>query len=111
MCRLDGDQLVLDAMDCWTDHQQFETFLQRREAALIAVDFPFGQPRRLLEVLGWPTIWEEYVTLVGGLSRRQFVGVLEEYCRRQPPGDKHHLRATDRRWREESDDGAWRAGG
>jgi hypothetical protein len=60
------------------------------------MDFPFGQPRKFIENAGWPRTWEGYISYVAGMSKSEFVNVLETYCRRREKGDKHHLRSTDK---------------
>jgi hypothetical protein len=60
-------------------------------------DFPFGQPRRLIENLGWPPDWQSYVDRAADLDGvAAFADLLAGYRAVRPPGDKQHLRATDR---------------
>lgn len=62
----------------------------------MAVDFPLGQPRRLVEALGWPLRWKAYVEQVAGMSKQEFCDLIKQYRDGQPAGDKHHLRQTDK---------------
>ena len=95
VCTLHNDQLVIDELRAWTNFDQFESFLSETESSLTGIDLPLGQPRRLVQALGWPTVWEEYVKLVGAMSKQDFVATIKSYCNQQPAGDKHHLRQTD----------------
>jgi hypothetical protein len=60
------------------------------------MDFPFGQPRKLIENIGWPNTWEGAIRLISGMSKNEFIYALESYCQKREKGDKHHLRLTDR---------------
>jgi hypothetical protein len=74
---------------------EFEELLRRKGKWIAGLDFPFGQSRKLVTDLGWPTAWEDYVSLVGNMSRQQFVDVLEAYKAPREKGDKEHKRITD----------------
>ena len=95
VCTLDNYQLVIDELRAWANFDQFESFLSETESSITGIDLPLGQPRRLVQALGWPTVWEEYMKLVGAMSKQDFVATIKSYCDQQPPGDKHHLRQTD----------------
>ena len=95
VCTLDNHQLVIDELRAWANFDQFESFLSETESSITGIDLPFGQPRRLVQALGWPTVWEEYVKLVGEMTKPEFVEMITSYCDQQPAGDKHHLRRTD----------------
>ncbi len=74
---------------------EFEAFLNSVGPWLAALDFPFGQPGKLISRLGWPETWEGYVQLVATVGKQSFEHTLTQYCASRPPGDKHHLRVTD----------------
>lgn len=93
--QLNGDVLTMQTCLLLTSLEQFEDFLAQDGPWLAALDFPFGQPRRLLLQLGWPETWENYVRLIAGMGKRAFEQVLANYCEGRPMGDKLHLRATD----------------
>lgn len=95
-CTLDGDRLWLDAFAAFHEFELFENFLDRDGPWIAGIDFPFGQPARLVRGLGWPHRWADYVALVAGLQMEAFESLLGDYRQRRPPGDKHHLRDTDR---------------
>ncbi len=89
------NRLTVEEVWAWERFEPFEQFLSDGRPALCGVDFPFGQPRRLIEALGWPDSWHAYVHLLQGLGKTEFVEVIRGYCRQQPAGHKHHLRRTD----------------
>ncbi len=74
---------------------EFEELLEHKGKWIAGIDFPFGQSRKFVTGLGWPAAWEDYVSLVGNMSRQQFVDVLEAYKAPREKGDKEHRRATD----------------
>jgi len=59
------------------------------------MDFPFGQPRRLIEAIAWPQSWAGYVSHIRSLGRAGFRALLDEYRAARPKGDKEHRRVTD----------------
>lgn len=93
--RFDGSTLALEELRHLHDFQTFEALLATPGPWTAGIDFPFGQPRRLVENLGWPETWEGYVGEVARLDRTQFRNLLEDYKRDRKPGDKHHKRACD----------------
>jgi hypothetical protein len=95
-CRLVEADLLLVSLGSFTSFAEFEEFLRTPGSWVAGMDFPFGQPRKLIENLVWPDTWEALIHHVGGLSRNEFVQVLESYCQTREKGDKHHLRSTDK---------------
>ena len=93
--RLDGDVLAFEELLYLNNFDSFEDLLATPGPWVAGMDFPFGQPRRLVENIGWPLSWAGYVREVAGLDRRGFRQALEDYKRDRPPGDKHHKRACD----------------
>jgi hypothetical protein len=73
----------------------FENFLGSPGPWIAAMDFPFGQPKKLRVNLGWPERWDAIARLVGKLSAAEFEAILTEYREPREPGDKDHLRHTD----------------
>ena len=94
-CELDGNRLVVDYLQRLESLGAFDAFLDSPGPWIVGIDFPFGQPRRLVENLHWPGSWAEYVAQAAGLSRQGFRGVLEDYKRHRPKGDREHLRLVD----------------
>jgi len=74
----------------------FEDFLRSDGPWLAALDFPFGQPRQLITNLGWPAAWADYMQLIAAMSKPEFEQTLTDYRESRLPGDKLHLRDTDR---------------
>ncbi len=95
-CRLSRSSLYIQEIQLWTQFEEFEAFLRNHDPSVTAVDFPLGQPRRLIEALRWPTSWQSYVELVGAMTKTEFVKLITDYCHGQPTGDKHHFRRTDK---------------
>lgn len=93
--RFDGDVLRFEQLLRWDSFAQFEAALAAPGRWVAGLDFPFGQSRRLVENIGWPTHWAGYVRKVASLERREFRAALEEYKRDRPAGDKHHKRVCD----------------
>ncbi len=93
---LEGDRLTIERIDSWDSFAPFEAYLTQAGPWRAAVDFPIGQPRRLVRALGWPESWDEYAQLVGQMSKTEFIELIDEYRSKQPPGDKHHMRVTDK---------------
>ncbi len=78
-----------------TSFEAFEDFLRSEGPWLAALDFPFGQPRKLLTNLGWPENWVGYMQIIASMDKKQFEETLMHYQESRPAGDKQHLRATD----------------
>ena len=85
-----GDEVVR-----LTSFEAFEAFLARPGPWLAGLDFPFGQPRQLIQNLGWPETWQDYVGKIAAMSKPKFEETLATYRQIRPPADKHHLRRTD----------------
>jgi hypothetical protein len=102
-CELAGDRLrLVRPVLRVRSFGAFEECLAVAGPWVAGLDFPFGQPRRLVRDLGWPAEWAGYVAAVGEISREQLGGLLEMYRAARPAGDKEHLRAADRRARAKS---------
>ena len=59
-------------------------------------DLPFGLPRELVQVLGWPRDWEACMRHYASLSRAQIRTCFKAFCDARPAGSKFAHRATDR---------------
>ncbi len=75
--------------------EAFEGFLAASGPWVAGMDFPFSQPRKLIENLGWPETWEGVVGKIAGMSKAEFLDLLEDYRASRPAGDKQHLRQID----------------
>ena len=94
-CRLDEDGLSLESSVSTRSFDEFENFLQQPGPWVAGMDFPFGQPRKLIENMGWPQTWEGYVHHLSPLTKKDFDALLKTYRDARPSGDKQHLRRTD----------------
>lgn len=94
-CELEKTTLLIKTLLKLTTFEDFETFLRTEGPWLAALDFPFGQPRKLITNLGWPETWEGYMHLISSMSKQTFEQTIQNYQENRPPGDKLHLRATD----------------
>ncbi len=92
---LTEDKLYVDHQLKLASLNEFEVFLKRRGPWLAGFDFPFGQPRKLIDNLSWPQVWKDYIAGIATMSKEEFEETLTRYRRPRPPGDKQHLRATD----------------
>src|SRR5205823_5301810 len=94
-CELQEDLLSVKHCLRLTSFEDFEAFLHSDGPWLAALDFPFGQPRRLISNLGWPETWEGYMQVIALMGKKEFEKTLKRYRESRPMGDKQHLRATD----------------
>lgn len=95
VCELQQDRLSVKDCLKLTNFDDFEALLCSDGPWLAALDFPFGQPRKLISNLGWPETWESYMQIIASMGRREFEETLNRYRESRPAGDKQHLRATD----------------
>lgn len=93
---LEDDRLVIDSFLRFNDFTAFEAFLATTGPWIAGFDFPFGQPRRLIQNLNWPVTWSGYIQVVGQMDKADFSALLAAYRAARQPGDRHHLRAVDR---------------
>ena len=96
VCELNDNLLRVNEIFKIDSFAAFESFLQLPGPWVAALDFPFGLPQKLLTNLGWPSTWEDYIYPLSSMGKTQFERTLIQYCASRPPGDKHHVRATDR---------------
>ena len=61
-----------------------------------AFDLPFGLPRELVEVLGWPREWRALMAHYTALSRKEIRDTFSAFCDARPAGRKFAHRACDR---------------
>lgn len=94
-CNLSADILKLEKFETFESFDAFEVFLTQPGPWVAGLDFPFEQPRRLIENIGWPKSCEAYVRMLSRISKDEFVRMLAEYRKNRPPGDKQHLRRVD----------------
>lgn len=75
--------------------EDFDAFLHSEGPWVAALDFPFGQPAKLISNLGWPQTWQGYVQAISSMGKSLFEDTLTLYSASRSAGDKHHLRVTD----------------
>lgn len=75
--------------------EAFAARLARPGAWVGAFDLPFGLPRELVSVLGWPLDWESCVRHYASLSREDIRSTFKAFCDARPVGQKFAHRATD----------------
>jgi hypothetical protein len=93
--RLNGSNLSITTAQTFGDFSQFEFFLNTLGPCRAGFDFPFGQPRRLLENLKMTGGWKDAVMKLTHGERSDFVGRLDAYRANRPKGDKQHRRKVD----------------
>ncbi len=95
VCTLNEGVLLLEELKPLDSFPGFESLLASEGPWVMGLDFPFGQPRKLIENLDWPQTWEGYVRHVEVMGKQVFEETLRRYVKGREPGDKHHLRAVD----------------
>ncbi len=79
-------------------HDSFEglsAWLRMPGPWLAACDFPFGLPRELVELLGWPREWLPLMQHYAALSREEIRDTFAAFCAARPVGAKFAHRACD----------------
>jgi hypothetical protein len=95
VCALDGSALRLERLEQLPGLEGFEALLGSPGPWMLGADFPFGQPRRLVEALHWPDSWEGYVARVAEMGKQRYEEALRAYIQPRAKGDKLHRRAAD----------------
>ncbi|WP_053057528.1 DUF429 domain-containing protein [Rubrobacter aplysinae] len=95
-CVLADGVLRAESSEEMTSLEELAEFLCRPGPWACGLDFPFGQPRGLVEALGWPEAWEGYVAEVSRMEAREFEEKLRADMATRPAGSKHRYRRTDR---------------
>jgi len=75
--------------------EQFSEFLENPGPWIAAIDFPFGQPRKLVLDYGWPRSWQGYIHHVLLMGKQKFENSLRNY-RDPETGRCRLLRETDK---------------
>lgn len=94
-CFLEEGCLRVESFNDLASFDDFERALREQELWIAGIDFPFGQSRKLVTNMKWPMSWSGYVEMLGGLTKTQFVEMLESYKEDRVVGDKEHRRQTD----------------
>ncbi|MEO0563473.1 MAG: DUF429 domain-containing protein [Chloroflexota bacterium] len=85
-----------ESVEAMPSFKGFEALLERVGPWVCGMDFPFGQPLKLIENLNFPMDWQAYVELVEGMGKREWVATVDRYVQGREPGDKLHFRDIDR---------------
>jgi hypothetical protein len=93
---LTGGRVQLLKLERLTSLASFASWLQVNPNWLGAFDLPFGLPRELVQVLGWPEDWQSCIAHFASLSRDQIRAEFAAFCNARPAGGKFAHRATDR---------------
>ena len=96
-CKLEADVLRVEDSREMTDFEAFEEFLRLPGPWVCGMDFPFGQPRPLVETLCWPATWEGYVGKVGSMTKEEFEDAIRADMASRPKGRKWRYRLADKR--------------
>ena len=96
-CRLEDETLRVEDADTLTSFEEFEAWLGTPGPWVCGMDFPFGQPKGLVEALGWPPDWAGYVGKVHELGKEGFEGEIRADMASRPYGKKWRYRLADRR--------------
>lgn len=96
VCDFNGAVLTLTGFCNINSFGEFEEFLSHDGPWIAGIDFPFGQPRKLVENLAWPDCWKGYVEYVGRMGKEKFEVSLRNY-RDPESGKRRLLRETDRK--------------
>jgi hypothetical protein len=74
----------------------FERFLRESGPWLGGFDLPFGQPRPLIEHVGWPTDWCDFVSFYCSQPRERLRTAFKRWCDSRPAGEKFAWRRSDK---------------
>ena len=85
----------LQALQTFDTLQAFGQWLAQPGDWVGGFDLPFGLPRELVEVLGWPTCWAECMDHYAALSRAEIRDRFAAFCNARPVGGKFAHRAAD----------------
>ncbi|GAC1381565.1 MAG: hypothetical protein NVS4B7_11890 [Ktedonobacteraceae bacterium] len=96
VCELQDNRLHLHTSQTMPSLADFEAFLHLSGPWIAALDFPFGQPAKLLSNLNWPTTWSDYIQYIAAMGKPAFEETLSNYQKQRPRGDKQHQRITDK---------------
>ncbi|QIN83705.1 DUF429 domain-containing protein [Rubrobacter tropicus] len=96
-CELVDKVLRVEEDETLTDFGQFEAWLETPGPWVCGMDFPFGQPKGLVEALGWPEGWNGYVGKVARLGKEGFEAAIKADMASRPYGKKWRYRLADRR--------------
>jgi len=94
-CELYDNTLTVQTCRLFSTFIDFEHFLRQVGPWIAALDFPFGQPHKLIVNLNWPHTWEGYVQYIAAMGKAGFEESIQRYRVGREAGDKLHRRVTD----------------
>lgn len=93
---LDGGVLRIGEMRYLASFAEFDAALGESGPWVAGIDFPFGQPRKLIEDLKWPReSWTDLIEHVRKMGKEGFECAIKDYTKGRSKGDKENKRATD----------------
>lgn len=95
-CTLENGFLHLNDIKNLETFNQFNEFLANEAEWITGMDFPFGQPKELIDHWELPPSWKDYVEAIDKMGKDKFESKLNEYCQKQPKGHKHLKRYSDK---------------
>ena len=96
-CTMTDNSLHVEDDETLTSFDQFESWLETPGPWVCGMDFPFGQPKDLVEELEWPKSWEGYVGEVSRLGKEAFESAIRADTASRPYGSKWRYRLADKR--------------
>ncbi len=94
---MDGDVLRIRDLRYLASPRDFDDALGEPGPWVAGIDFPFGQPRKLVEARDWPRgSWTDLIAHVCDMGKEEFERAIKDYT--QSPGGKELRRATDPSW-------------
>jgi hypothetical protein len=93
--RSERGRVLLDAIETFETLPAWGERLRAPGPWVGGFDLPFGLPRELVQVLGWPTDWAACMAHYGALSRETIRDAFAAFCDARPAGAKFAHRATD----------------
>src|SRR5690606_25512079 len=90
-----GNELKFVDLKDLPSFEAFDGVLRKPGPWVAGIDFPFGLSRRFIENNGWPTTWQDYVSVASALGREGFRKALDDYRMSRTLGDREHRRSTD----------------
>ncbi len=92
---LSDNTLCITTVELLPTFTDFEKTLAQSGPYVAGFDFPFSQPRRLIENLDWAIHWHEMIDLISSMGKEAFEAEICRYTESRPVGDKLHRRQTD----------------
>lgn len=93
--RVEHDVVRLARIEAHADLAGFASWLGQPGPWLSVFDLPFGLPRELVTVLGWPLDWLPLMRHYAALDRSEIRATFAAFCAARPTGAKFAHRQTD----------------